>query len=89
MLRSLLCREGRVVDRRHVDEANADRGDLPPSQYLEPKPGHMIHPYLPRTIKVERPNHVWAMDITHIPMAKGFVYRAAVVDWFTRRVLTW
>jgi len=92
MLRNLLCREGRVVGRLHV--ATLMRRMRIAAIYRrpstsKPEPGHKIYPYLLRTMKVERPNHVWAMDITYIPMAKGFVYLAAVVDWFTRRVLTW
>jgi len=55
----------------------------------KPAPGHKIYPYLLRSMKIERPNQVWAMDITYIPMARGFVYLAAVVDWFSRRVLAW
>ena len=55
----------------------------------KPALGHKIYPYLLRGLAVERPNQVWAMDITYIPMARGFVYLAAVVDWFTRRVLAW
>ncbi|MER9002003.1 IS3 family transposase, partial [Mesorhizobium australicum] len=55
----------------------------------KPAVGHRIYPYLLRTLAVERPNHVWAMDITYIPMARGFIYLAAVVDWYTRRVLSW
>jgi len=55
----------------------------------KPAPGHKIYPYLLRKVKVEKPNQVWAMDITYVPMAKGFVYLAAVVDWFSRRVLSW
>ena len=55
----------------------------------KPAPGHKIYPYLLRKLEVERPNQVWAMDITYIPMARGFVYLAAVVDWFSRRVLAW
>ena len=55
----------------------------------KPTPGHKIYPYLLRWVAVERPNQVWAMDITYIPMARGFVYLAAVVDWFSRRVLSW
>jgi putative transposase len=51
--------------------------------------GHKIYPYLLRGLAIERPNQVWAMDITYIPMARGFVYLAAVVDWFSRRVLSW
>ena len=55
----------------------------------KPAPGHKIYAYLLRGLVVERPNQVWAMDITYIPMARGFVYLAAVVDWFSRRVLAW
>ena len=55
----------------------------------KPAPGHKIYPYLLRKLAVIRPNQAWAMDITYIPMAKGFVYLAAVVDWFSRRVLSW
>jgi putative transposase len=55
----------------------------------KPAPGHQIFPYLLRKMKVDRPNQVWAMDITYIPMARGFVYLAAVVDWYSRRVLSW
>ena len=55
----------------------------------KPAPGHKIYPYLLRKLPVTRPNQVWAMDITYIPMARGYVYLAAVVDWRTRRVLSW
>jgi len=55
----------------------------------KPAAGHKIYPYLLRGLTIDRPNQVWAMDITYIPMARGFVYLAAVVDWFTRRVLSW
>ena len=55
----------------------------------KPAPGHRIYPYLLRKLTITRPNQVWAMDITYIPMARGFVYLAAVVDWFSRRVLAW
>ena len=55
----------------------------------KPAPGHKIDPYLLGGLAVERPNQVWAMDITYIPMARGFVYLAAVIDWSTRRVLAW
>ena len=53
-----------------------------------PAPGHKIYPYLLRGLKVDRPNQVWATDLTYIPMARGFVYLVAVVDWFSRRVLS-
>jgi putative transposase len=68
----------------------------------KPAPGHKIYPYLLRKLAVTRPNQVWAMDLTYIPMARGFVYPlavrqllaiavrlCAVVDWFSRRVLSW
>ena len=55
----------------------------------KPAPGHQVFPYLLRAMRIERPNQVWAMDITYIPMARGFVYLAAVVDWYSRRVLSW
>ena len=53
------------------------------------EPGHKIYPYLLRAMKIERLNQVWAMDITYIPMARGFIYLAVVLDWFSRRVLAW
>jgi putative transposase len=55
----------------------------------KPAPGHKIYPYLLRDVAVTRANQVWAMDITYIPMARGFVYLAVVLDWFSRRVLSW
>jgi putative transposase len=55
----------------------------------KPEPGHKIYPYLLRGMEITRPNQVWAMDITYIPMASGFVYLAVVQDWATRRVLSW
>jgi putative transposase len=55
----------------------------------KPAPGHRIYPYLLRGMAITRPNQVWAMDLTYIPMARGFIYLAAVVDWFSRRVLAW
>ena len=55
----------------------------------KPEPGHKIYPYLLRGMEITRPNQVWAMDITYIPMARGFVYLAVVLDWATRPVLSW
>jgi putative transposase len=52
-------------------------------------PDHKVYPYLLRGLSIERPNQVWCADITYIPMAKGFVYLVAVMDWFSRRVLSW
>jgi putative transposase len=55
----------------------------------KPAPGHKIYPYLLRSLAVTRPNQVWASDITYVPMARGFVYLVAIVDWFSRKVLAW
>ena len=92
MLRDLLAQEGIAIGRRHVATLMKRMGIE--AIYRKPhtsKPalGHKIYPYLLRGMKVDRPNQVWAMDITYIPMARGFVYLAAVVDWFSRRVLAW
>jgi putative transposase len=55
----------------------------------KPEPGHKIFPYLLRKVPVTAPNQVWAMVITYVPLERGFVYLAAMVDWFSRRVLAW
>jgi len=55
----------------------------------QPHPDHKVYPYLLRGLAIERVNQVWCADITYIPMAKGFVYLVAVMDWFSRRVLAW
>lgn len=55
----------------------------------QPEPGHKIYPYLLRKLPIVRPNQIWATDISYIPMAKGFVYLVAIVDWFRRKVLAW
>ena len=92
MLRDLLRSEGIAIGRELVATIMRRMGIE--ALYRRPntsKPadGHKIYPYLLRNLAVERPNQVWAMDITYIPMAHGFVYLAAVVDWFSRRVLAW
>ncbi len=91
MLRDFLGREGVEVGRRHVATLMKRMGIeaiYRQPNTSKPTPGNKIYPYLLRGLKVERPNQVWAMDITYIPMARGFVYLAAVVDWFSRRVLS-
>lgn len=55
----------------------------------KPVPCHTVYPHMLRNVAMARPNQVWAMDITYAPMARGFVYLAAVVDWFSRKVLAW
>ena len=92
MLRDLLRGEGVVIGRQHVItlmRRMAIEAIYRRPNTSKPAPGHKIYPYLLRDLIIDRPNQVWAMDITYIPMKRGFVYLAAVVDWFTRRVLSW
>ena len=92
MLRDLLKAEGVKIGRCHVATLMKRMGiealyRKPATS--KPAPGHKIYPYLLRGMTIDRPNQVWAMDITYVPMARGFVYLAAAIDWFSRRVLAW
>ena len=92
MLRRLLAANGSKVGRRHVKTLMQRMGIealYRRPRTTKPEPGHKVYPYLLRGVEVLRPNQVWAMDITYIPMAKGFVYLTVVLDWFSRRVLSW
>jgi putative transposase len=55
----------------------------------KPAKGHTVYPYLLKGMKITRPNQVWAADITYIPMARGFLYLVAIIDWYSRYVLSW
>lgn len=92
MLRDMLKREGHPIGRKRVRTLMNKMG----IEALYRKPNmsrrhaaHPIYPYLLRNLTIDRPNQVWATDITYIPMRRGFVYLAAVMDWATRRVLSW
>ena len=92
MLRDLLRAEGFAVGRKHMTTLMRRMGIT--ALYRKPNtsrraPGQTIYPYLLRTLAILRSNHVWAMDISYIPMARGFVYLAAVIDWHSRKVLAW
>ena len=92
MLRDLLRAEGFAVGRKHM--TTLMRRMAITALYRKPNtskkvPGQTIWPYLLRTLAITRSNHVWAMDISYIPMARGFVYLAAVIDWHSRKVLAW
>ena len=92
MLRDLLRRDGYSIGRRHVSTLMTRRGIE--TMYRKPHtstrhPAHPVYPYLLRTLTIDRPNQVWAVDITYIPMKRGFVYLCAVLDWASRRVLAW
>lgn len=92
MLRDLLIAEGFRTGRWHV--ATLMKRISTQALYRKPNsskpaPGHRIYPYLLRNLPVTRANQVWAMDLTYVRMARGFVCLAAVIDWFSRRVLSW
>jgi putative transposase len=92
MLRDLLNAEGVAIGREHVRTLMKKMGIE--ALYRRPNTskaaqGHKIYPYLLRDVTVDRPNQVWATDITYIQMARGFVYLVVVLDWYSRRVLSW
>jgi len=92
MLRDLLNREGIAVGRKHVTTLMRKMGIE--ALYQRPRTSgrdreHPVFPYLLRGMTIDRPNQVWAMDTTYIPMRRGFIYLTAVVDWASRRVLAW
>ena len=92
MLRDLLRLDHETVGRRHVATLMKTMGIE--ALYRKPQtstthPRHTIYPYLLRGLEITRPNHVWATDITYIPLAKGFVYLTVVLDWYSRNVLSW
>ena len=92
MLRGLLAAEGSKIGRRHVSTLMRRMGIeaiYRRPNTSKPAPGRRIYPYLLRGLTIDHPNHVWATDITYIPMARGFVYLATVMDWFSRRILAW
>jgi len=92
MLRDLLRQEGFAVGRERISRLMRLMGIQ--AIYHKPKtsnrhPSHPVYPYLLRKMVIDRPNQVWATDITYIPMRRGFVYLCAVMDWASRRVLAW
>jgi putative transposase len=97
MLRDLLASPigslgGSPVGRRHVTTLMRKMGIeaiYRRPNTSKPAPGHKIYPYLLRDLTIDRPNQVWATDITYIPMARGFVYLCAIMDWWSRRILSW
>lgn len=92
MMKGLLRQEGFMAGRLHVATCMKRMGIQAlyrKPNTSKPAPGHKVYPYLLRKLAVTRPNQVWAMDITYIPMARGFVYLVAVLDWFSRKVLAW
>ncbi len=87
-----LTERGQSVNRKRVQRLMRQMGIralYPRQRTSQPGKGHTIYPYLLRNLVIERPNQVWASDITYIPMAKGFMYLVVILDWHSRRVLAW
>ena len=92
MLRNMLRLEGIAIGRKHVATLMRKMGIeaiYRRANTSRRHPRHAIYPYLLRNLTIDRPNQVWSTDVTYIPMARGFVYLVAVIDWFSRRVLSW
>lgn len=91
-LTAMLRVEGITVNRKRVRRLMRRMGIAalgPKPKTTKPAPGHKIFPYLLRDLVIDRPNQVWAADITYVPIGRGFLYLVAVIDWFSRAVLTW
>ena len=91
-MRNHLRRLGYKVNRKRVQRLMRLMGleaIYPKPRTSRPHPAHKVYPYLLRNLKIDRPNQVWAADITYIPMARGFMYLVAVMDWNSRKVLSW
>jgi putative transposase len=87
-----LRKEGREANRKHIQRLMRVMGIeamVPKPNTSEPHPEHVVYPYLLRGLSISKANHVWATDITYIPMKTGFVYLVAIMDWYSRRVLSW
>jgi putative transposase len=91
-LADALRSEGNEVNRKRVQRLMRLMGleaMAPKPRTSEPHPEHVVYPYLLRGLKIGRVNQVWATDITYIPMQTGFAYLVAIMDWYSRRVLSW
>lgn len=92
MMTQTLKAEGRIINHKRVQRLMRVMGlesVAPKPNTSRPAPEHAVFPYLLRNLKVSRVNQVWAADITYIPMARGFSYLVAIIDWYSRRVLAW
>src|SRR5437879_7064327 len=88
----MLRAESRPVNRKRVQRLMRPMGIAalgPKPRTTKPAPGHKIYPYLLRGMTIERPNQVWAADITYVPIGRGFLYLVAIIDWASRAVLAW
>jgi putative transposase len=88
----MLKEEGFAINRKRVQRLMRKMGIAalsPKPKTTRPQPGHKVFPYLLRNLVIDRPNQVWAADITYIPIGRGFLYLVAIMDWASRAVLTW
>ncbi len=91
-MRVWLGRQGYPVNRKRVQRLMRTMGlqaIYRRPRTSQPAPGHKVYPYLLRGMEIAKPNQVWAADITYIPMARGFLYLVAIMDWYSRYVVTW
>jgi len=91
-LRDWLLDEGYTVNRKKVQRLMRQMGITalyPKRNTSRPGKGHKVYPYLLRDLKIDRPDQVWCSDICYIPMARGFLYLVAIMDWHSRKVLSW
>jgi putative transposase len=91
-IRDWLHDDGFLVNRKRVQRLMRQMGIAalyPKANTSRPGKGHKIYPYLLKGLDINRPNQVWATDLSYIPMAKGFVYVVAIMDWYSRKVLAW
>ena len=91
-LRDWLQDEGQCVNRKRIQRLMRQMGMralYPKASTSRPAAGHKIYPYRLRDVVIERPNQVWATDVTYIPLARGFVYLVAIMEWHSRKVLAW
>jgi len=88
----MLGDEGHTINRKRVQRLMRQMGIAalgPKPRTSKPAPGHKVYPYLLRDLVIDRPNQVWAADITYIPIGRGFLYLVAIMDWASRAVLSW
>ena len=91
-IRRQLKRQGTRVNRKRIQRLMRIMGieaAYPKPRTTRHHPGHKVYPYLLRDMTIDRPNQVWAADITYVPMNRGFMYLAVVMDWYSRKILSW
>lgn len=89
---AFLRKRGRLVNRKRIQRLMRRmglEGVCPGPSTSRPAPGHKVYPYLLKDVFIERPNQVWSSDITYVPLGQGFLYLVAVMDWYSRLVLSW